>query len=378
VFHTTAFRQWLNGLLAAKVHPSGNGSQVRFEDLATILRIIATDVTGQQIKVFGTQMTPRVVVADAVAASISIFLFFVPKHLEGTEYVDGGVLSNFPAWIFDDRREEVGPLVPTFGFKLIEEEGPAADLTSFPAFAKQLFSTALSGDAILETRNIENLHVVPLPVQASTFDFDMTDEAKNNLYLQGKEAARDFFVRTVGPRDPHEMRHVLETVPDAMVPLLNPDADQERDFHLRVNVVMPTTPLSRGRLRVYYTYNMDDDADDRLEFKNDEGACGICWQTHKAKTADLEAARKDRRYENDYHMKKYQQALVRPSLKSLLSVPIFHPDRYDANKPDESNEVIGIMNLDSDEDLYTRFQDGEIQKVAAQEAKNVARHLVPS
>jgi predicted acylesterase/phospholipase RssA len=62
-------------------------------------------------------------VADAVRMSMSIPYFFQPVELIHDEtglpstIVDGGVLSNFPVWIFDVKDRD--PLRPTFGFKLI-------------------------------------------------------------------------------------------------------------------------------------------------------------------------------------------------------------------------------------------------------------------
>jgi NTE family protein len=97
------------------------------------LRMIAADVTNREMLVLpadlakyrhlgqGQAIDPdRVKVADAVRMSMSIPYFFQPILLEHIEaknvatIVDGGVLSNFPVWLFD----AVGrpPKRPTFGF----------------------------------------------------------------------------------------------------------------------------------------------------------------------------------------------------------------------------------------------------------------------
>ena len=63
-------------------------------------------------------------VADAVAASIAIPFFFVPRTLvdrrTDTEHVlvDGGLLSNYPISVFD-RTDRTPPRWPTFGLKIV-------------------------------------------------------------------------------------------------------------------------------------------------------------------------------------------------------------------------------------------------------------------
>ena len=62
-------------------------------------------------------------IADAVRMSMSIPFFFQPVELVHAQsgvrstILDGGVLSNFPVWIFDVADRD--PARPTFGFRLI-------------------------------------------------------------------------------------------------------------------------------------------------------------------------------------------------------------------------------------------------------------------
>ena len=118
-----------------------------FGDIAAgerTLRIIATDITRREMLVLpealseysltadGAPIEPSSFrVADAVRMSMSIPYFFQPVELFHKEtgqstIVDGGVLSNFPVWIFDVDHDAKRP---TFGFKLVGEEPPAAAWT---------------------------------------------------------------------------------------------------------------------------------------------------------------------------------------------------------------------------------------------------------
>lgn len=61
---------------------------------------------------------------DAMLLSMSIPFFFEPAHLphkhtgHSHTIVDGGILSNFPLWVFDNPDPCVEPKVPTIGFLL--------------------------------------------------------------------------------------------------------------------------------------------------------------------------------------------------------------------------------------------------------------------
>jgi len=106
-------------------------------------------------EVFSVDHTPNVVIADAVRASMSIPVFFTPvtireRTAEGlTErqsysndnthnlihYMDGGVLDNYPIWIFDDFKycvQDIPEFKPpmryslqnphTLGFRLLDRK----------------------------------------------------------------------------------------------------------------------------------------------------------------------------------------------------------------------------------------------------------------
>lgn len=70
-------------------------------------------------------------IALAVRASMAIPLFFTPVNFDGdkADYVDGGVLDNYPVYVFDRKKyanglDSLQPIVndQTLGFKLVAEE----------------------------------------------------------------------------------------------------------------------------------------------------------------------------------------------------------------------------------------------------------------
>jgi hypothetical protein len=258
--------------------------------------------------------------------------------------------------------------VPTFGFDLTAGDDVEGDLDSALDFAGRLFNTILDGDRELEVRAVENLYIIPLRVTASLWDFNMTLQEMDHLYNEGFYGALTFFHREIGPKDPKKAREFLRAVHHSVLVEL-----QERGVspqHLRVNVIMRT---NLDRLRLLYCHNMDNDADDRMEFGVGEGAAGECWARHDPVLCDMEDARAS--FRTRWKMTKYQQAMIRPTIKSLLCVPIFDQRQFDPQRDNKQNPMIGILSLDSDEDLLEPFSRREIQQIAVDHAKMVADWL---
>ncbi len=362
-FLTTEFANWLEDLLGKGVdEATGPGGKVCFRDLTRIpLKIVVTNLTDQTIKIFGSRAdeTPNEGVAEAVAASISIPFFFAPRLFkignQASVLVDGGLMSNFPAWVFDKEREDAEGSPHTLGFKLVEKgTGQGADTSTLLGLATRLFTTALAGDALLETRQVANLQTIPIRVRVSTFDFGIDSETKDDLYRDGLHHAREFFKKNIGPQNPDRISSVLGVIHSAMLKSLA----RGSDLHLRVNVALPN---GKDRLRILYSYNMDEDADDRLEFGIGVGATGCCWQEHDFVYCDLVEAKSN--YQS-WGMTKYQQAMVRDDLISLLCVPIFDQDHLNLDREQTENPLIGVLNFDSNVDLSADFTSEPIQNAA--------------
>lgn len=112
-----AFEKWLNDLLCAK-------GVKTFADLPTdYLKIIVSDISlGKLIvipddlkRVYG--INPETFnVATAVRMSASFPYLFIPKVMKGAQdkpsiMLDGGLLSNFPLWIFKGKEKAIRPVI---------------------------------------------------------------------------------------------------------------------------------------------------------------------------------------------------------------------------------------------------------------------------
>ena len=96
VFEGDVFRATLNDYLRLKLGTTGDP---QFRDLPIPLAVIATDIKNASMVVYSSEQNPTMPVADAVRQSMSIPFVFQPLGNDG-ELVDGGLVSNYPLWLF--------------------------------------------------------------------------------------------------------------------------------------------------------------------------------------------------------------------------------------------------------------------------------------
>ena len=180
------------------------------------VQVIASDITGRRLLVLpkdvpwlGVEDPDSFEVALAVRMSTSIPFYFEPvefrnpatgrKHL----IVDGGVLSNFPVWLFDSWEE---PRWPTFGLRLVEQK-PEMPLdhrmqpTTYPLggigttidYVKSLVHTMLEARDRLYIETADFARTIPIPtLGVRTTDFDLPRGRRLELYKAGRAAAEKF------------------------------------------------------------------------------------------------------------------------------------------------------------------------------------------
>jgi NTE family protein len=141
-------------------------------------------------------------VVEAVRMSMSYPFLFTPVvlHREGKPVyvVDGGLLSNFPIWLFDSPN----PKRPTWGFRLhgganVQEGLPYRKIPR-PLWAvpllKAMFSAATEAWDREQMEQVVSARTVSIPThQISTTDFGLTREQADSLYEWGVNAAHEFF-----------------------------------------------------------------------------------------------------------------------------------------------------------------------------------------
>jgi NTE family protein len=81
-----------------------------FKDLPFDLNIVATKVSTSNTVLFNKELTPNVLVVDAVMASSSISLLSPPVFIDGEKYIDGFFKGNYPLQ-YDEPSHSLGIFV---------------------------------------------------------------------------------------------------------------------------------------------------------------------------------------------------------------------------------------------------------------------------
>jgi len=155
------------------------------------LKVIAADLTNGRMVTFPNDATlyglnpDDMEVALAVRMSMSIPLFFEPVKFGDCYIADGGMLSNFPIWIWDG---DATPDWPTFGFLLKEDgAGNAHEIDGPFSYFKALIQTMLEAHDKRFVRPQDYEHrTIAIPTGGlSPINFDLTAIEKERLYHNG-------------------------------------------------------------------------------------------------------------------------------------------------------------------------------------------------
>jgi predicted acylesterase/phospholipase RssA len=82
--------------------------RVYFSDLKIPLAVIGTNLETGQMEIYNSVQHPTMEVAEAVRRSMSIPFVFQPRG-SNFEFVDGGLCSNFPVWLFSSTADRYWP-----------------------------------------------------------------------------------------------------------------------------------------------------------------------------------------------------------------------------------------------------------------------------
>ena len=218
------FYDWIGELLAAKgvktfadlVHPE-YAEDPKFRSR---LQVIASDVTKHELLILPRDAAKLGVdpddleVALAVRMSMSIPIFFEPVRHENPKtgethiIVDGGMLSNFPVWLFDCEDGQP-PDWPTFGMLLVEPKPSVSVAARLPRpeqrkdhahgpravvdYVKSLAQTMMEAHDRLYVEQSSYARTIPIPtLGVGTTQFDLPPDNALALYDSGRKAAEKF------------------------------------------------------------------------------------------------------------------------------------------------------------------------------------------
>jgi NTE family protein len=373
VTDTGGFRGWLNQSVRKKLgHDDG---PICFRHLKIPLKVVAGDLLTGKMRVFGGSQDADVDAVDAAVASASYPLFFQPYSFGGGLFVDGGLLSNLPAWVFDEERSSQSSPIPTFGFRFVEvpllrrkasHQGPP---TSFPQFFQRLATTSIFGGQALGERGIEEYYAFDLAADIDTLAFHEIRDKAPALVAAGRQGVIEFFDTQLGPSDPDEMEAVLSAVSNFAMQALDKLAKSKLG-RFRAFVLIKT---SEQFVRVAYSANATADADDRLKIRTNSPGPAACLRL-KEPVAISVAEITDTVRTNPYY--KYEHA-VRPSdVVSGYAMPIFaDPLEWSHEVPQDRQQPIAILLIDSTDDLLPLLMRPEFEDRLATYAQICGEYL---
>ena len=143
---------------------------------------------------------------------MSIPVYFEPVRHQNPKtnrehlIVDGGMLSNFPVWLFDAE----APQWPTFGLKLVQKDPKASLAAELPqpvaprggvsqvvGYLRSLVDTMMAAHdrLYIEEHDFEERTIAIDTLGVGTTEFDLSRQRALALYQSGRDAARKFLLK---------------------------------------------------------------------------------------------------------------------------------------------------------------------------------------
>ncbi|WP_413379779.1 patatin-like phospholipase family protein [Alkalihalobacillus sp. 1P02AB] len=172
------------------------------------IKIVASDLTRGRILVlpddlpqFGI-LPEKFSVARAVRMSCSIPFFFEPVKLYDRRnrghfsyIVDGGLLSNFPLWLFVDKKTKKKRR-PVIGFKLTPNinQIPPNEIKNALGMYKALFETMTNAHdtRYIEAEEAKDIIFIPINQDIKATNFSISEEEKEELVQLGRQKTTKF------------------------------------------------------------------------------------------------------------------------------------------------------------------------------------------
>lgn len=190
-YSSAKIEDWLDDLLAELLPEASR--PIRFKDLILPTSIVAGDLSGRRYKLWSTQHDSGAKVSMAVRCSCSIPLFFEPVESGNDFLVDGGILSNLPAFVFEDRRSTASSLGgPILAFRLAGDDNPKTQW-NLMWLLRRLVDTMINGATELQAALQTGISSVEINTgHVSSTDFSISPEDVDFLLNEGRKAMSTF------------------------------------------------------------------------------------------------------------------------------------------------------------------------------------------
>lgn len=276
------FRDAFGVLLQRRVFPGEPERTVVMRDFGVdgrpALKVVSANLSRRSLHLFSAERTPDTAVADAVAASICLPIIFRPWVIGEEFHVDGGIVSNLPAWPFDEERE-LDPGALTIAVE-IESKPSRGKMGAFDWLSAAI-PTALFGSGELNLRVAGQAEELALPTKFELLDFDKSLEVVkrevNDVSLAaGIQLDKRLFRLPEIYRNACQVAQILALDGLGLMP-------GGRGTAARVRVAVGR--LERGytiSLRLSHSIGFDDDSDELMLLPLEGSVAGAAWRRRES------------------------------------------------------------------------------------------------
>ena len=367
-------------LLAKCPDAQAEGRRVLFRDMPH-LHICAANLSLRRLEVFSAMTAADVAVADAVCASICFPFAFRPWGIDrgpgrGVEWhLDGGLLSNLPAWCLDEeRRLDPDAVTLAIAIRDTDRSAPATRRNWLPAMLR----TALFGGEVLSTRGAGVIEILRLDTQIPLLAFDIGKAAAiKEVRDQRRAVAALLETRVLG--FPDTQRADVRDIRAAAVARIGAFcAERLLPFapsDLRAALALPENHLGSGfvtreaklavrSLTLRYGDGFEGWADEGLVLPVQGTTVGAAWRPVDSASGRREPAFRfldtpDAAFDGEANL--HRRLRMRPGLSWVLGVPVTLAVPAPAgSRPALLDAVFvldGITRLPADEALRAAFVD---------------------
>jgi NTE family protein len=270
-------------------------------------------------------------------------MIFRPWTIGGDLYVDGGIVSNLPAWPFDEERE-LDPEALTIAVE-IESRSDYARLSRFN-WVPALIPTAMFGSGELNVRVAGPAEQLALPTTFEVLDFDKgvgpaVQEVDAVALAAGVRLDKRLF------RLPEIYRNACQVAQALALDGLGlPPAGQGSDPRVRVAVGR----LERGythSLRLTHSVGFDADTDEAMLVPLEGSVAGAAWRAGESVFEPYPLA-EDRNLPGEAN--RLRRKVRWPLVKWIMCIPILD---VETGKPRLLVQLDGNTNLPSNAETAT-------------------------
>lgn len=336
------FRAALGTLLQRKLFPDDPDRIVVMADFGRdgrpTLKIVSANLSKRSLHLFSPDRTPHVAVADAVAASICLPVIFRPWRIGRSTFIDGGIVSNLPAWPFDEERE-LDPQALTIAVEI-------ADSSNVPIVRRfnwipSAIRTAFFGSGELNLRVSGQAEQLVLESSLNLLQFDLTVEQARQEVRDGAAAASVRLDNRLFRR-PELYRNACEVTKglaeDVIESALLIDAK-----HVRVAIAVPDRDYHRS-LRLRFSTGYESHADEGMLVPIEGSILGEAWRSQESR---FELAPFPDELDLPGDANRLRRKLRWPKLAWQLCIPILDGD----DQPRFAVHIGGDAKLEPDERL---------------------------